>query len=49
MNDTLRTDERAYEISKIWAGRFAEPREITSFVVFVGGSGGSYASGRTAG
>ena len=46
MNDTLPADERANEISKIWAGRFAEPREIASFIVFVGGAGGSYAVGQ---
>ena len=46
MNDTLPADERAHEISKIWAGRFAEPREIASFVVFVAGAGGSYAVGQ---
>ena len=40
MNDTLPADERAHEISKIWARRFAAPHEIASFVVFVGGSGG---------
>ncbi|MBC8106632.1 MAG: SDR family oxidoreductase [Anaerolineae bacterium] len=46
MNDTLPPDERAKEISKIWARRFAAPHEIASFVVFVGGSGGSYAVGQ---
>ena len=46
MNDTLPADERANEISKIWARRFAAPHEIASFVVFVGGSGGSYAVGQ---
>jgi NAD(P)-dependent dehydrogenase (short-subunit alcohol dehydrogenase family) len=46
MNDTLPDDERAHEMSKIWAGRFAEPREIAAFVAFVCGSGGSYAYGQ---
>jgi NAD(P)-dependent dehydrogenase (short-subunit alcohol dehydrogenase family) len=46
MNDTLPADERAHEMSKIWAGRFAEPHEIAAFVAFVSGSGGSYAYGQ---
>jgi NAD(P)-dependent dehydrogenase (short-subunit alcohol dehydrogenase family) len=46
MNDTLPAKERAHEMSKIWAGRFAEPREIAAFVAFVCGSGGSYAYGQ---
>lgn len=46
MNDTLPADERAHEMSKIWAGRFAEPHEIAAFVAFVCGSGGSYAYGQ---
>jgi NAD(P)-dependent dehydrogenase (short-subunit alcohol dehydrogenase family) len=46
MNDTLPADERAHEMSKIWAGRFAEPHEIAAFAAFVCGSGGSYAYGQ---
>jgi 3-oxoacyl-[acyl-carrier protein] reductase len=46
MNDTLPDDERTHELSKIWAGRFAEPYEIAAFVAFVCGSGGSYAYGQ---
>ena len=46
MNDTLPANERAHEISKIWAGRFAAPHEIAGFVAFVAGSGGSYAVGQ---
>jgi NAD(P)-dependent dehydrogenase (short-subunit alcohol dehydrogenase family) len=46
MNDTLPDDERAHEMSKIWAGRFAQPHEIAAFVAFVSGSGGSYAYGQ---
>lgn len=46
MNDTLPEDERAHEMSKIWAGRFAQPHEIAAFVAFVSGSGGSYAYGQ---
>ena len=46
MNNTLPDDERAHEMSKIWAGRFAEPHEIAAFVAFVSGTGGSYAYGQ---
>lgn len=46
MNDTLPADERAHEMSKIWAGRFAAPHEIAAFAAFVCGSGGSYAYGQ---
>ncbi len=46
MNDTLPADERAKETAKIWSGRFAEPSEVASFVVFICGTGGSYAYGQ---
>jgi NAD(P)-dependent dehydrogenase (short-subunit alcohol dehydrogenase family) len=46
MNDTLPKDEREHEMSKIWAGRFADPREIASFAAFLAGTGGSYAYGQ---
>lgn len=46
MNDTLPEEERAREINKIWAKRFAAPYEIAAFVAFVAGSGGSYAYGQ---
>jgi len=46
LNDTLPEEERAKEMKKIWSGRFAEPHEVAMFVVFVLGSGGSYAYGQ---
>src|SRR5882672_3589179 len=46
LNDTLPADERAHEMSKIWAGRFADPHEIAIFTAFVAGSGGSYCYGQ---
>lgn len=46
MNDTLPGDERSNEMSKIWAGRFAEPHEIAAFIALVSGSGASYAYGQ---
>lgn len=46
MNDTLPDDERAHEMSKIWADRFAEPHEIAAFAAFVAGTAGSYAYGQ---
>ena len=46
MNDTLPEDERAHEMSKIWAQRFAEPYEIAAFVAFVAGTGASYVYGQ---
>jgi NAD(P)-dependent dehydrogenase (short-subunit alcohol dehydrogenase family) len=46
LNDTLPADERAKELGKIWAGRFAEPAEIAAFAAFLCGSGASYAYGQ---
>jgi len=46
MNDTLPDAERANEMSKIWADRFAEPHEIASFAAFLAGTGSSYAYGQ---
>lgn len=46
MNDTLPSDEREHEMSKIWAHRFADPKEIAAFTAFVAGTGGSYAYGQ---
>lgn len=46
LNDTLPSDERAKETSKIWSGRFATPAEIGSFVAFIAGTGGSYVYGQ---
>lgn len=46
LNDTLPSDERTKETSKIWSGRFASPAEIGSFVAFIAGSGGSYVYGQ---
>ena len=46
MNETLPSNEREHEMSKIWAGRFAEPHEIATFAAFLAGTGGSYAYGQ---
>ena len=46
MNDTLPADERAHEMSKIWAGRFADPHEIAAFCAVLCGSAGTYAIGQ---
>jgi NAD(P)-dependent dehydrogenase (short-subunit alcohol dehydrogenase family) len=46
MNDTLPDDERAKEMGRIWAGRFAEPHEIAAFAAFLCGTGASYAYGQ---
>lgn len=46
MNDTLPDDERANELSKIWAGRFAHPREIAAFAAFLSSDAASYAIGQ---
>ncbi len=46
LNDTLPADERAKELAKIWAGRFADPSEIAAFAAFLCGSGASYAYGQ---
>lgn len=46
LNDTLPADERAKELAKLWAGRFAEPAEIAAFAAFLCGSGASYAYGQ---
>jgi len=46
LNDTLPADERAKELARIWAGRFADPAEIAAFAAFLCGSGASYAYGQ---
>ena len=46
LNDTLPEDERAKELARIWAGRFADPAEIAAFTAFLCGSGASYAYGQ---
>jgi NAD(P)-dependent dehydrogenase (short-subunit alcohol dehydrogenase family) len=46
LNDTLPADERAKELGRIWAGRFAAPAEIAAFAAFLCGSGASYAYGQ---
>ncbi len=46
MNKTLPEDERQKEMSRIWTGRFAEPYEVANFIVFLCGTGGSYAYGQ---
>lgn len=46
LNDTLPDGERAHEVSKIWAGRFADPREIAAFCAVLCGTAGSYAIGQ---
>ena len=46
MNKTLPESERKKEMSRIWTGRFAEPYEIANFIVFLCGTGGSYAYGQ---
>ena len=46
MNDTLPDDERAHEMSKIWAGRFADPHEIAAFCAVLCGTAGTYAIGQ---
>lgn len=46
MNKSLPEDEREKEMSRIWTGRFAEPYEVANFIVFLCGSGGSYAYGQ---
>jgi NAD(P)-dependent dehydrogenase (short-subunit alcohol dehydrogenase family) len=46
MNDTLPADERAKEMERIWVKRFADPKEVASFVAFVSGTGASYIYGQ---
>lgn len=46
LNDTLPDNERAHEMSKIWAGRFADPHEIAAFCAVLCGTAGSYAIGQ---
>jgi NAD(P)-dependent dehydrogenase (short-subunit alcohol dehydrogenase family) len=46
LNDSLPTEERAKETSRIWSGRFASPAEVAMLVAYVAGSGGSYIYGQ---
>ncbi len=45
MNDSLPAEEKRKEMSRIWAGRFAEAYEVAIIVATIAGSGGSYVSG----
>ncbi len=46
MNDSLPNGEYESECAKIWLGRFAEPSEVATVVVFLAGSGASYITGQ---
>jgi NAD(P)-dependent dehydrogenase (short-subunit alcohol dehydrogenase family) len=46
MNKTLPEKERANETRKIWNGRWAEPKEISSIVAFLCGPASSYIIGQ---
>lgn len=46
MNDTLPAEYRKSETAKIWLGRFADPAEIASVIVFLSGDGASFITGQ---